>query len=451
MDFGINDIVEGEIIDFTHEGDGVLKVDNLAIFVPKGIIGDKVKVKIIEKKKNYAIGSIVNLIEPSLDRVKDSIEESHGGLPLIDYKYEKQLKWKENKVKIDVEKITGLTNIIVNKTLGMNEPYRYRNHVQIPIGNKDGKTILGFFEKDSKKIVDMKGSILQPEEGDKILEIIRSWIDKYHIEPNSKESSKDIIKHIGLRFNYKNQIMVIIVTSSDNLINKRELVEALTTKANGVVSIYHNINKGRNSATYGQKYIKIYGEDYIEDYIGNYKFKISPNSFFQVNRIQAEILYNKTIDYLELKKEDIVFDLYCGIGTISLYIADKAKRVYGVETVKEAINDAKKNAVLNNISNAEFIVGKAEDIFPKLLKKGVKGNKVVVDPPRKGCEKEVLEAIANLSPERVVYVSCNPSTMARDIKYLIENGYGVKEIQPIDMFPHTAHVESIVKLENYRT
>ena len=202
--------------------------------------------------------------------------------------------------------------------------------------------------------------------------------------------------------------------------------------------------------TYGREYRKLYGEDTLLDYIGEYKFNISPNSFFQVNRTQAEVLYSKVIDYLELDKDDIVYDLYCGIGTISLYIADKAKKVYGIEIVKEAINDAKENAKLNNITNVEFIVGKAEEIFSKMMKRGIKGNKVVIDPPRKGCEKEVLEGMVKLNPERIVYVSCNPTTMARDIKYLVGNSYVVKEVQPVDMFPHSAHVECVIKIQRVK-
>lgn len=447
MMLSIGDIVKGEVVDFTHEGNGVLKVDNFTVFVTGGLIGDKIVARIDETKKNFAIGSIVNIIEPSKDRIAldFNITEARGGIPFVEYKYSKQLEWKKNKVKMDFTKIAGLLDIEVKDTIGMTNPFRYRNHVQIPVGEKDRKTVIGFYGINSNDIVDMEESILQPEIGDGIIKIIRTWMDKFNIKAYDKKTKKGILRHIGIRVNKDNKTMVILVTGSDRLPNEKELIDMLIE--DDVISIYQNKNKLNSSLTYGKEYRKIYGDDTLLDYIGDYKFNISPNSFFQVNRIQAEVLYNKAIEYLELDKEDIIYDLYCGIGTISLYIANKAKKVYGVETVKQAIEDANENAKLNNINNVEFIVGKAEKVFPKMMKQGIIGNKVVIDPPRKGCEKGVLEAIITMSPERIVYVSCNSTTMARDVKYLVENGYKVVEIQPVDMFPHTAHVECVVLLQ----
>lgn len=449
MDINIGDIFEGEIIDFTHEGSGVTKVNDFTFFIDGGVIGDTVSFKIDEIKKNFAIGSIVNIIKPSAFRVKDDfgIEKAAGGVPLIDYEYTKQLEWKRNKVKMDLIKIGGLTNVDVKDTIGMDNPFRYRNHTQIPVGMNNGKAVIGFYEKNSYDIVDMEGSILQSTVGDKIIKAIKIWIQKYNITPYDRETNKGVLRHIGIRTNKDNNAMVIIVTKTDYLPNKLELADILTKEVQEVVSIYHNINNMQSTPTYGRKYEKIYGDDRLIDYIGDFKFYLSPNSFFQVNRMQAEVLYNKAMEYLELNNNDVVFDLYCGIGTISLYIANKAKKVYGVEIVKAAIEDAKENAILNNIHNAEFIVGKAEEVFPRLMTKGVKGNKVVVDPPRKGCEKEVLEAIVKLKPESIVYVSCNSTTMARDVKLLVENGYKVMEVQPVDMFPHTAHVECVILMQ----
>lgn len=439
----IGDIVEGEIIDFTHEGNGVLKFDKFIVFVAGGLIGDKVTIKIDEIKKNFAIGSIINITETSNDRIAldFDITEAKGGIPFIEYRYLKQLEWKRDKVKMDLAKIAGLTNIDVKDTIGMEATFRYRNHVQIPVGNKDGNTVIGFYEPNSNDIVDMESSILQPEIGDKIVKIVRTWMEQYNISAYDKKTKKGVLRHIGIRTNKDNKAMVILVTGSDSLSNEKELIDMLTKE--DVISIYQNINKLNSSLTYGKQYKKLYGEDRLLDYIGDYKFYLSPNSFFQINRVQAEVLYNKTMEYLELDKEDIVYDLYCGIGTISLYIANQAKKVYGVEIVKAAIEDARENAILNNINNVEFIVGKSEEVFPRLLKKGVRGNKVVIDPPRKGCEKEVLEAIVELNPETVVYVSCNSATMARDVRYLVENGYKVVEVQPVDMFAHVAHVEVV--------
>ena len=444
MSINIGDTVQGEIIDFTHEGKGVLKYGNLIVFVNGGLIGDIVKVKISKIKKNFAIASLIKIIKPSKDRVNldFNISESRGGIPLIEYRYTKQLEWKKNKVKEDLAKIAGLLNIKINDTIGMDDPFRYRNHTQIPVGENNGDIVLGFYEINSNNIVDMKGSILQAKLGDQIMDIIRSWMEEHKIKPYNRKSRKGTIRHIGIRVNKDEEAMLIIVTASNNLNYEKELIKDLR-RAN-VVSIYQNINKGINSGTYGKKYRKIYGEDTLLDYIGDCKFHLSPNSFFQVNSSQAEVLCNQAIDYLDLNKEDIVYDLYSGIGTISLYIASKAKEVYGIEIVAEAVEDANKNAKINNISNTQFLSGKAEEIFPQLIKKGIKGNKVIVDPPRKGCGKEVLEAIVGLSPERIVYVSCNPSTMARDIRYLANDGYKILEVQPVDMFPHTAHVESVV-------
>jgi len=450
MDINIGDKVHGEIVDFTHEGNGILKVDGIAIFVPNTVIGDIASVRIEELKKNYAIGSVIKIIELSADRVNSDVK-NNGEIPLINYDYDKQLEWKKNKVQMDLVKFAGLDGIKVNDTLGMNHPYRYRNHIQIPVGKIDNKVVLGFFEKGSHNIVDMKGSILQPEVADRVLELLRKWIIDYNIEPYDRRSKKGVLRHIGLRINKNDEVMIILVTATDQLIHTSELIDLINSEAKEVVSIYHNVNKLVSSSTYGRKYNKIYGRDRLIDSIGELKFIISPNSFFQINRTQAEVIYGKALEYLDLNKEDEVFDIYSGIGTLSLFIANKAKKVYGLESVDAAIKDARKNAKLNNIDNAEFIAGKAEMVFPDLLNKGIKGNKVVIDPPRKGCEKEVLEAIVVLQPERVVYVSCNSATMARDVKYLIDNGYKVMEVQPVDIFSHTAHVETCVLLSHKKS
>ena len=448
MSLNNGDIIEGKIIDFTHEGNGVLKVDNFTIFANGGLIGDIVKVRIDALKKNYAIGSVIEIIQPSMDRIALDfvLNESQGGIPLIEYRYDKQLQWKRDKVVKDLEKIAGMIDVKVNDTIGMEHPYGYRNHVQIPVGENHSKTAMGFYEANSNDIVDMEESILMPKIGNRILKILRTWVRKYEIKSYNRRTKKGVLRHIGIRVNRDNEAMVIVVTGNDYLPKTNELIEML--KDEKVVSIYQNINKFNSSVTYGKQYKKILGEDALMDYIVDYKFRISPNSFFQVNRTQTEVLYSKAVEYLNLNKQDIVYDLYCGIGTISLFVADRAKKVYGIELVEKAIEDAKENAKLNNIDNAAFIVGKTEEIFPKMTKEGVKANKVVLDPPRKGCEKETLEAIVQLSPEKVVYVSCNPSTMARDVKHLVENGYEVVEVQPVDMFPFSGHVETVVSLSH---
>ncbi|NLN14318.1 MAG: 23S rRNA (uracil(1939)-C(5))-methyltransferase RlmD [Tissierellia bacterium] len=447
MDFKLGDILTGEVIDFTHEGNGVIKIDNFTFFTSEGLVGDRVKFRIDKLKKNYGNGTVTEIIQPSKDRVDLDFEltESKGGIPLIQYAYEKQLEWKKEKVRKDLEKIAGIRQVEIKDTLGMDFPYKYRNHVQIPVGEKDGKIVIGFYKANSNEIIDMEKTILIPDIGNRVIQIIRQWMEDFNIRPYNRRSRKGFLRHIGLRINKDDEIMVILVTGNKNIPRIRELIERL--KGANVVSLYENINKLNSSVTYGRQYKKLYGKDTLIDYIGHYKFNISPNSFFQVNRTQTDKLYSKAIEYLDLKKDDIVYDLYCGIGTISLFVAERAKRVYGIEIVKEAIEDARKNAELNDIHNAEFIVGKTEEVFPKMTREGIKANKLVLDPPRKGCEREALEAIVDLGPERVVYVSCNPSTMARDVKYLVEKGYRVVEVQPVDMFPHTVHVECVVEIQ----
>jgi len=350
---------------------------------------------------------------------------------------------------VDLKRIGGLKDIKVNEIIGMDNPFRYRNHTQIPVGQVKGKPIIGFYEMGSRYIIDMEGSILQSKIGDRIINIIRKWMEKYNVPAYNRRNRKGILRHIGIRSNYKDQAMVILVTGSSHLPYKSELIQSLEQE--NIVSIYQNINKSNSSMTYGRKYKKIYGDDTLLDYIGDYKFKISPNSFFQVNRIQAKAIYDKVIEYSDLNKNDIVYDLYCGIGTISLYISDKAKKVYGIEVVEEAIRDARRNAELNNVKNVEFITGKAEKVFPQMIEKDIKANKLVLDPPRKGIEREVLESIIELNPEKIVYVSCNPSTMARDVKWLGSGGYKVVEVQPVDMFPHTAHIECVIGMQRKDT
>lgn len=447
MDINIGDIIEGQIIDFTHEGNGVMKIDDFIYFVSGGLIGDKVKAKITKIKKNFALGSVVEILEASQDRLEkdENIEESLGGIPLINYKYEKQLQWKKEKVEKDLEKFAGISDLKVSDVIGMEVPYRYRNHVQVPVASKAGKTVIGFYEAGTNDIVPMRETILQSETGNKVLSIVKQWIDRYSIKAYDKKKQKGTLRHIGIRTNDKDEVMLILVTGEDMIPKKDELLELIKNNTDKVKSIYQNVNKMKSPVVYGNKYKLLFGEEKLMDTIGKYKFAISPKSFFQTNRIQAEKLYNTAADFLDLKESDIVYDLYSGTGTISIYIADKVERVYGIEVVSAAIKDAKENAVINNIANVEFVLGKAEEIIPK-ISEIKKPNKIILDPPRKGCEKELIEKIIEISPERIVYVSCNSSTMARDMKILIEAGYKAKAVQPVDMFPHAMDVEAVTLL-----
>lgn len=447
MDINRGDIIEGQIIDFTHEGNGVMKIDDFIYFVSGALIGDRVRAKIEKIKKNFAIASTVEILEASKDRIDrdENIEESLGGIPLINYKYEKQLEWKKEKVEKDLEKFADIDDFRVENVIGMEVPYRYRNHVQVAVASKAGKTTIGFYEAGTNDIVPMRETILQSETGNKVLSIVKQWIDRYGIKAYDRKKQRGTLRHIGIRTNDKDEVMLILVTGEEMIPKKDELLELIKNNTDRVKSVYQNVNKMNSPVVYGNKYKLLFGEEKLIDTIGEYKFYISPDSFFQTNRIQAEKLYDKVADFLDLKENDIVYDLYSGTGTISIYIAEKVERVYGIEVVQAAIKDAKENAVINNTGNVEFVLGKAEEVMPK-ISEIKKPNKIILDPPRKGCEKELIEKIIEISPERIVYVSCNSSTMARDIKHLIEGGYKAIEVQPVDMFPHAMDVEAVTLL-----
>lgn len=442
------DKIELDIVDLTSEGSGVGKIEKMAIFVPETVTGDKVLVKINKIKKNYALGEVVELIEPSQDRVqpKCSFYDRCGGCQLQHISYQSQLEIKTKQVYDALERIGKIKDVKVHPTIGMKEPYRYRNKGEFPVGMENGQVSIGCFKRKSHDVVNVDSCIIQSEISERIIEEVRRYMNEYNVPPFDEKRRKGIIRHVLIRTAKDNSCMVVVVTNGENLPYREKLVERLKDVA-GVSSIYQNINKRRTPVVLGYKSIKLYGKDKIIDYIDEFKFYISPNSFFQVNSQQTEVLYSKVLEYLDLKGGETVFDLYSGIGTISLFLSQKAKKVYGIEVVKQAVEDARENAKLNNIENVEFICGTSEEVFPKMIKDGMIGHSIVVDPPRKGCEKEVLDGIVKMNPKNVVYVSCNPSTLARDLNYLVQNNYKVIEAQPIDMFPFSTHCEVVVKLE----
>jgi 23S rRNA (uracil1939-C5)-methyltransferase len=435
----------GEVIDLTHDGDGVVRAGDLTVFVSGCLIGDKIEFEIVEMKKNYGIGRLLSILEPSAKRVSYAFdtESLGGGAPLIDLDYKAQLNWKWEKVKKDFERIAGL-KLEVRPIIGMGYPFRYRNHTQVPVGIHNGEIVTGYYKKGTNIIVPMTEDYLQPELGDRILSAVRSWMGHHSIEPYDRFSKTGKIKHIGIRINQNNEAMVIIVTTFDKLPELHSLVHKLITETPGVVSIYQNIKPDAGGTTYGRQYRHLFGQEKLIDYIGDLRFEISPNSFFQVNTRQVSILYDTAIKFLEPGSLDTICDIYSGIGTISLYAARFARKVYGIESIRAAVENAKNNAKINGIQNTEFIADRAELAFPDLLRAGDAINKVILDPPRKGCDKKVIDALLLHKPETIVYVSCNPSTLARDTKLLIDGGYEVKAVQPVDMFPHSAHVETVV-------
>ena len=441
---------EVDVVDIGQGGVGIGKYDGFTVFVDGGLINDKLKVKITKSKKNYAVGEIVQVIEKSpfrVDRVCSDKLSHCGGCQVQELDYQKQLDIKTNEVKQTISRIGKLNDILVHPTLGMENPFRYRNKAQFPIQKINGKTAIGFYKKKSHDVIPTDKCIIQHDVNDKIIKIIKTYIKAYNVSIYDEKTHTGVLRHLVTKVGFKTkEVMVVLVANGKKLPYLKELASVLKENVPGFKTLVLNTNREKTNVILGKENKVIYGDGKINDYIGDLVFEISPLSFFQVNPLQTEVLYNKALEYASLKENDTVFDIYCGIGTISLFLAQKAKKVYGVEIVGDAIKDAKINAKLNNLENTEFFVGKAEEVVPKLYKEGKTANVVVVDPPRKGCEESVLDTIVSMEPDKVVYVSCNPSTLARDLAYLDERGYKCKEIQPVDMFPHTMHVECVALL-----
>ena len=439
-----------DIVDIGQGGVGVGKYDGFTVFVDGGLINDKVKVKINKSKKNYAVGDIVEIIKPSPFRVKRKCSDSLkpcGGCQIQELDYQKQLDIKTNEVKQVISRIGKLEDVIVHETLGMENPIRYRNKAQFPIQKVNGSPVIGFYKKKSHDIIPTDECIIQHEINDKIIKIIKTYINAYKVSIYDEKTHTGVLRHLVTKVGFTtNEVMIVLVANGNKLPNLNELASVLKENIPGFKTLVVNINKAKTNVILGRENIVVYGEGKINDYIGDLVFEISPLSFFQVNPLQTEVLYNKALEYADLQENDTVFDIYCGIGTISLFLAQKAKKVYGIEIVEDAIKDAKINARLNNLDNTEFYAGKAEEVVPKMYKDGNRANVVVVDPPRKGCDDKVLDTIVSMEPDKVVYVSCNPSTLARDLAYLDERGYKCVEVQPVDMFPHTMHVECCAKI-----
>lgn len=468
---------ENYIIDIQslgHEGEGIGRIDNFTVFVKGALEGERVEAKIIKVNKNFAFGKPINIIKQSEYREEPlcKIYNRCGGCQLQHLNYKEQLNFKKKRVEDCIERIGKLklnrknsiiedknfseedknslnynyeNGIIVHNTLGMNNPYRYRNKVQLPVGNIKDKFVVGFYSPRSHDIIDMEQCYIQHEVGDKVVALIKQWLKKYNIPVYDEKTDLGLVRHIMVRKAFKTgETMIVLVTSKDELPHKEEFIELMRENIKDLKSIVQNINPKKTNVILGQKCKTLWGKDTIVDTIGEFKFNISPLSFFQVNPVQTEVLYNKALEYADLKGNEIVFDAYCGTGTISLFLSQRAKKVYGVEIIPEAIENAKVNAEQNNIDNVEFMVGEAEKVIPEIINSGVKADVVVVDPPRKGCEKSLLEAIAKMKPEKIVYVSCDPGTLARDLSILDNLGYRTLEVQPVDMFPETGHLECVV-------
>lgn len=435
-----------DIIDNGFEGEGIAKIEGFTIFVPNGIKGEKLKILIVKVLSSHAFGKIVEIIKPSKSRIESDCNtyKRCGGCNLRHIKYEETLKMKQNAVQSLVNK-TLRTKIKVQETLGMDNPYNYRNKAQYPVGiDKAGKPVIGVFAKRTHEIIPIEKCFIQNEETEKLAKFVFDYIVKNNISIYNEKTGKGLVRHIVTKIGIKtNEIMCIIVINGKEIPQEKELVSNIINNFKNVKTIIKNINMKNTNVILGKENINLYGDGYITDILGNFTFKISPLSFYQVNPIQAEKLYEIGVEEAKISKNDIVFDLYCGIGTISLFMANYAKKVYGIEIVEEAVKDAKENAKINNVKNTEFIAGDVEQILDKIInKEKIIPDIIMVDPPRKGLDNTSIENIIKIKPKKLVYISCNPATLIRDLKKL-EETYNIQSIKPVDMFPFTSHVECV--------
>lgn len=456
MDWKKNDVFQVRIEDMSDTGEGIGKTDGFIWFVKDAVIGDVVEAKVMKTKKSYGFARLIQVLEPSACRVTPRCPSARqcGGCQLQAMSYEEQLRFKENKVRNNLSRIGGLTEIPMEPIIGMDEPWRYRNKAQFPFGkDKDGRIITGFYAGRTHAIIEQEDCLLGVEENQPILDCIRGFMEEYHIAPYEEELHKGLVRHVLIRKGFTTgELMVCLVLNGD--VKKLKASEVLVERLvklfpSHMASISCSINREKTNVIMGKEIVNLYGPGYITDYIGNVCYRISPLSFYQVNPVQTQKLYGTALEYAGLTGEETVWDLYCGIGTISLFLAQKAKKVYGVEIIPQAIDDARANAKLNHFENVEFFVGKAEEVLLEQYEKNqVYADTIVVDPPRKGCDSVCLDTIVKMAPEKVVYVSCDSATLARDVKYLGERGYEVKRVKTVDMFPWSGHVETVVLLSH---
>lgn len=454
MEFRKNDLVTLEIEDCGIDGEGIGKADGFTVFVKDAVIGDTVTAKIIKAKKNYGYGRLMEVLKPSPYRVEPKCEFARqcGGCQLQALSYDQQLVFKTNKVKGHLERIGGFTDIPMEPIIGMDELFHYRNKAQFPVGrNKEGKIVTGFYAGRTHNIIENRDCALGVPENKEVLDRVIAHMEKYGIEPYNEATGKGLVRHVLIRYGYfTKEVMVCLILNGNKLPKEEQLVKSLC-EIPGMTSITINVNKKHSNVILGEEIRLLWGQEYITDRIGDISYQISPLSFYQVNPMQTQKLYAKALEYADLHGEETVWDLYCGIGTISLFLAQKAKFVRGVEIVPAAIENAKENAKLNGLENTEFFVGKAEDVLPREYKKnGVYADVIVVDPPRKGCDETLLETMIEMNPERIVYVSCDSATLARDLKYLCERGYELRKVCPVDQFGMTVHVETVVLLSQQK-
>lgn len=468
MNLTKNDLFQVKIEDMSDTGEGIGKVEGYTWFIKDAVIGDVVEAKVMKTKKSYGFARLMKVIEPSVNRVEPRcpVARQCGGCQLQALRYEEQLRFKERKVRNNLMRIGKFQNIVTVEgddavrddeiareggiafypIMGMDEPWRYRNKAQFPFGkNKEGEIITGFYAGRTHAIIEHEDCLLGVELNRTILDKIKAFMKENRIEPYDEESHSGLIRHALIRVGFQTgEVMVCLVVNGKKLPRAEQLVERLL-EIPQMTSISFSVNQERTNVIMGKEIVNLYGPGYITDNIGNVKYRISPLSFYQVNPVQTEKLYKTALKYAGLTGDETVWDLYCGIGTISLFLAQKAKKVCGVEIVPEAIADARENARINGIENVEFFVGKAEEVLPDQYEKNrIYADVIVVDPPRKGCDEVCLDTIVKMQPERVVYVSCDSATLARDLRYLADRGYEVRKVRCCDMFGQAGHTESVV-------
>lgn len=462
-----NDSFIVEIEDLSEDGSGIGKLDGYIWFIKDAVIGDQVEAKAMKMKKSYGFARLVKVLKPSINRIKPAcpVARQCGGCQLQAMSYEEQLKFKENKVYNNLLRIGGFENLkrVTEKEgrldhrgeidflpiIGMDNPWRYRNKAQFPFGmDKDKNLVTGFYAGRTHVIIPQEDCLLGIEENSQILSIIKEHMKQFNIPPYEEQLHRGIVRHALIRKGFRTgELMVCLVINGKKLPKAEQLVENLC-KLNGMSSISFSVHMENNNVIMGKEIVNLYGPGYITDFIGSIKYRISPLSFYQVNPVQTEKLYGTALEYAGLTGRETVWDLYCGIGTISLFLAQKAWKVYGVEVIPEAIEDARENARINGIENVEFFVGKAEEVLlQKYEENQIHADVIVVDPPRKGCDQMCLDTIVKMAPERIVYVSCDSATLARDLRYLCDRGYEVQKVRCCDMFGWTGHTECVVKIQ----
>nr|WP_154750555.1 23S rRNA (uracil(1939)-C(5))-methyltransferase RlmD [Planomicrobium sp. YIM 101495] len=436
--------------DLTHEGAGVAKIDGYPLFIHGALPGEEVEIHVLKTLKNYGFAKLIEIKQASPYRVAAPcpVFETCGGCQMQHLSYEGQLAFKQKLVRDAVTRIGKLPDVPVHPVKGMDNPWRYRNKSQIPFGTEDGRTVAGFYATRSHHIVDTDICMIQTPEADAIMAALKTRLQELGIKPYEEETHQGMLRHLVVRKGRATgEVMVVLVTKKRKFPQVEAAIELIRTIVPEAVSIIQNVNPEKTNVIFGSETLTLWGKDIIEDRIGDVRFEISARSFYQINPEQTEVLYKQALDYADLSGDETVIDAYCGIGTISLFLAQKAKLVMGVEIVPQAIEDAKRNAELNGFTNTLFEAGPAEQVIPRWFKEGKVADVLVVDPPRKGCDPQLLGTILGQKPKRVVYVSCNPATLARDLRILEDGGYRTREVQPVDMFPQTTHVEAVAVLE----